>query len=141
VTSISGSGSTPAVSAMQSTATTKTGTTGNSELGKDAFLSLLVAQLKYQDPSSPADSSQFMAQTAQFTMVEKLEALADSQTALLNASQLQSAASLVGKSVSWAEDGVTKTGTVDALSMTNGTPTLMVGDKELKLTDVTKVTA
>ena len=35
--------------------------------GQDAFLKLLVAQLKYQDPSKPADSTQFMAQTAQFT--------------------------------------------------------------------------
>ena len=44
--------------------------------GKDMFLKLLVAQLKYQNPMEPVDSSQFMAQTAQFTMVEKLEAMA-----------------------------------------------------------------
>jgi len=43
---------------------------------KDTFLKLLVAQLKYQNPMEPVDSSQFMAQTAQFTMVEKLEAMA-----------------------------------------------------------------
>src|SRR5688500_15735757 len=34
-------------------------------IGKDTFLKLLVAQLKYQNPMEPVDSSQFMAQTAQ----------------------------------------------------------------------------
>jgi len=42
-------------------------------IGKDMFLKLLVAQLKYQNPMEPVDSSQFMAQTAQFTMAEKLQ--------------------------------------------------------------------
>ena len=41
-------------------------------LGKDAFLKLLVAQLKNQDPQSPADSSQMAAQLAQFSSVEQL---------------------------------------------------------------------
>ena len=36
-----------------------------------AFLKLLVAQLKYQDPSKPMDSSEFMAQNAQLTALEK----------------------------------------------------------------------
>ena len=39
---------------------------------KDMFLQLLVAQLKYQNPMEPMDSSQFMAQNAQYTTVEKL---------------------------------------------------------------------
>ena len=46
---------------------------GSKSVGdQDTFLKLLVAQLKYQDPSNPADSTQFLAQTAQFTQVEKL---------------------------------------------------------------------
>ena len=43
------------------------------QMGKDMFLKLLVAQMKYQDPANPASSSEFMAQTATFTQVEKLE--------------------------------------------------------------------
>ena len=34
------------------------------QMGKDTFLRLLVAQMRYQDPSNPVDSSQMMAQTA-----------------------------------------------------------------------------
>ena len=46
------------------TGSTKPVTKSDSLSDKDTFLKLLVAQLKYQDPSNPADSTQFLAQTA-----------------------------------------------------------------------------
>ena len=53
-------------------------------LGEDAFLQLLVTQLKNQDPTQPQDSSQFVAQLAQFTSLEKLTSMNQSLTALTN---------------------------------------------------------
>jgi flagellar basal-body rod modification protein FlgD len=44
----------------------------NEEMGKNEFLTLLVTQLKNQDPESPMDSKEFAVQLAQFTQVEKL---------------------------------------------------------------------
>ena len=112
------------------------------DLGKDAFLNLLVAQLKYQDPSSPMDSSQFMAQTAQMTMVEKMEELAKSTSSQLQNTQLQAATSMVGRSVSWTTaDGTTQTGNVSAVTLTGGSPKLVVGNFEVDLGSVTKVAA
>src|SRR4051812_48197097 len=96
------SGYTPITDVMGTQqATAAAATKENGTLDKDAFLKLLVAQLKYQDPSNPVDSSQFMSQTAQFTSVEKLTALADTQTAMLSSQQLLGASSLVGKTVSY----------------------------------------
>src|SRR5688500_10003147 len=43
----------------------------NKALGKDAFLKLLVAQLRHQDPLKPQDSSDFTAELAQFSSVEQ----------------------------------------------------------------------
>lgn len=120
--------------------TSETGTVGKAELGKDAFLSLLVAQLKYQDPSKPTDASEFMSQTAQFTMVEKLEALADAQTEMVNAQNLASATSLVGREITWTEGTASRTGVVTAVTMNNGTARLSVGDLTVDLSAVTKVT-
>ena len=45
------------------------------ELGKDAFLRLLVTQMQYQDPLEPTDNSQMVAQLAQFTTIEELQNL------------------------------------------------------------------
>ena len=61
------------------------GTSGRTEapkksLDKDAFMTLLVTQLKNQDPMNPSDSSQLAAQLAQFTSVEQLTQLNDAVT-------------------------------------------------------------
>jgi flagellar basal-body rod modification protein FlgD len=47
-------------------------TTGNNQLGKDAFMTLLLTQMKNQDPTNPLKSHEMAAQLAQFTQLEKL---------------------------------------------------------------------
>jgi len=112
----------------------------NSNLGKDDFLKLLVAQLKYQDPDKPTDSSQFMAQTAQFTLVEKFEDVAKSQAEILNASRAQSATSMVGHKVTWTDlAGKSQSGVVDAVSITAGVPSLSVGGQSVSLDSVNRI--
>jgi len=116
----------------------------NDDLGKDTFLKLLVAQLKYQDPSNPADSTQFLAQTAQFTTVEKLNDLAKAEQELLGAQLRFSASNLIGRTVTYTEKNGDKeaknvTGVVTAASFTGTAPTLKVGDKDVALSDVTEV--
>lgn len=51
-------------------------TNGNSSLGKDAFLQLLVTQMKYQDPLNPNTDTQFVAQLATFSQLEQMQNLA-----------------------------------------------------------------
>lgn len=104
---------------------------------QDTFLKLLVAQLKYQDPSNPADSTQFLAQTAQFTQVEKLGQIA----AMMQGQQLIGASNLVGKSVTYQDaDGNTLSGVVTAAKLNGDSePTLMVGNTDVQLSKVTEV--
>ena len=88
------------------------------QMGKDTFLKLLVAQMRFQDPSNPTSSSEFMAQTATFTQVEKLEEIASQNAELLTLQRSLSAGALVGHQVSYtATDGTTKTGTVSSVKI------------------------
>lgn len=61
----------------ETTKTTNTSkkTTGTSELGKEAFLQLLVTQMKYQDPLNPTDNTQFVEQLATFSQLEQMQNL------------------------------------------------------------------
>ena len=108
------------------------------ELGdKDTFLKLLVAQLKYQDPSNPADSTQFLAQTAQFTQVEKLGDIAD----LLKSQRLTGVSSLVGHNVTYMdENGAHQSGVISAAKLNGDSePTLRIGNTDVQLSKVMEV--
>jgi flagellar basal-body rod modification protein FlgD len=57
-----------AADAAQTSSTTKSSST---VMGKDAFLQLLVAQIKNQNPMNPADGVEFLSQLAQFSQLEQ----------------------------------------------------------------------
>lgn len=113
------------------------------ELGKDAFLKLLVAQLKYQDPTNPVDSAQFMSQTAQFTQVEKLEEIARSTTQMLGAQSMLATSALVGRTVTYiGSDGAEANGLVTSATFGPDGATVRLADgTDLPIDAVTEVRA
>lgn len=124
-------------------------TTGNDfsstalqNLDKDAFLQLLVAQMKYQSPLAPADSNEFLAQAAQYASVEQLENMAKSQSELRSMQMVSVATDMVGREVTALEpySGDTFSGRVEGVRF--GTePILLVDGYEIPLTSVVSVTA
>jgi flagellar basal-body rod modification protein FlgD len=74
--------STPAIG--QTTTTTSAAATATTSkpreaaLGQDAFMKLLITQLTHQDPTSPKDDTEFIAQLATFSQLEKLTEIATS---------------------------------------------------------------
>ena len=109
---------------------------------KDMFLKLLVAQMKYQDPANPASSSEFMAQTATFTQVEKLEEIAAQNASMLALQRSSSAGALVGRTVTYTdENGASATGRVSAVRLgTDKTEaTAMVGGVAVPMGRITEV--
>lgn len=119
---------------------TATPAPANDQMGKDTFLKLLVAQLKYQNPMSPADGTEFVAQTAQFSIVEKLDELAKQNAELLSANRALGASTLIGREVvTTGLDGADVTAVVTGVRLTAGGPVLLTGDTEVPLVAVKEV--
>ncbi len=79
-------------------------------LGKDDFLKLLITQMRNQDPLSPMDQNQFLAQTAQFTSLEDLQNINQSLADMKSLTQSQSftqGASLLGRTAAASGRDVT----------------------------------
>ena len=60
------------------------GTGQGGELDKNAFLELLITQLRYQDPLKPSDNGEFLAQMAQFTSLEQVQNINEGINKLLS---------------------------------------------------------
>jgi flagellar basal-body rod modification protein FlgD len=102
------------------TNTATTSVTNSKGFDSETFLKLLVAQLKYQDPSNPASSSELMAQTATLAQVQSLDAIAGQQTQLVTLQKSLSAGALVGQTVSYTDtDGATQSGVVSAVKISS----------------------
>lgn len=120
--------------------TTATQSSSLGGLGGEAFLQLLVAQLRYQNPMDPADGTQFLQQTAQFTQVETLQALADTQAQLMNLTQFSLAVGLSGKNVEAIDaNGARVTGEVAGVRLTADGPELEIGTQWVPIANVVEV--
>jgi flagellar basal-body rod modification protein FlgD len=109
------------------------------ELDQNAFMKLMLEQLKHQDPLSPMDNQQFVQQTSIMTMVERLtrmqQLMEESNSSLLNIREYES---LIGKTATYEKESQdeltgetfreTKTGTISAVKMTNGKIYFTIGD-------------
>lgn len=106
-------------------------------MDKDAFLQLLVAQMKYQDPLEPTSNTEYISQYAQFSQVEQMQNMAGSM-------DLSRASSLVGKEVyvkTTTSTGESKLiqGKVDYVVYENGKAYLSIEDQMYALEDLDTV--
>ena len=119
-------------------------------LGKDAFMKLLVEQMKNQDPLEPAKNEEMLAQLAQFQNLEEMDelnnniiglAVLQQSNALLE--QLTSGSALIGKHVQYTDATSEEPvwGRVDSVKIEDGIATLEIGGKSVPLADVLQVGA
>lgn len=132
------------VSGSNAVATTTATTTVDrpDQMDKDTFLKLLVAQMRYQDPSNPTDPTQFMSQTAAFTQVEKLDQLVTQNASIVALQKTMNAGALVGHTVSYTDDsGAKQTGAVTSVVLGDDTneATATIGGKSVPLGRITQV--
>src|SRR3954451_9456798 len=89
-------------SANQSTGTQSV-VNPKSLLDKDDFLKLFVAQLQHQDPMSPMDNDQMVAQMSQLSTVEQLTNMASANAVMAQTQAQSSAVALIGRTVTWTD--------------------------------------
>jgi flagellar basal-body rod modification protein FlgD len=115
-------------------------TVGSSALDKDSFLKLLVATMRYQDPSSPMDTSQIMSQSAQMSSVESLQQMQQATAQTLSFQGMLLSSSLVGKTITAAgTDGSVVTGRVTAARTVSGASYVLVNDVNVPVASVFEV--
>ena len=110
----------------------------NSMVSTDTFLKLLVAQLKYQDPLSPQDNTQFVTQLAQMTSLQEMQSMKSSM-------QNAQAYDMIGKVIyavvyeKATNEMVEYGGLVESVIIQKGVPYVVVGDTMISLDDVQQV--
>lgn len=112
-------------------------TNSGGAMDKNAFLQLLVAQMKYQDPLEPTSNTEYVSQFAQYSQVEELQNMSGSMS-------LQRATSLIGKTVRIAttsSSGDTNfvAGVVDYVSISNNKAYLSINDVPYSIDDLDTV--
>ncbi len=115
----------------------KKATKSNSGMDKDAFLQLLVAQMKYQDPLEPTSNTEYISQYATFSQVEQMQNMASTM-------ELSRASSMVGKLVEVTttdSSGESKTiqGTVEYVTYENNKAYVSIDGTKYSADDVTAV--
>jgi flagellar basal-body rod modification protein FlgD len=114
------------------------------QMGKDTFLKLLVAQMRYQDPSNPADTTQMMAQTAAFSQVEKLEQLVNQNASMLVLQESATAGALVGRKATYTDTtGASVTGTVTSVRLASqaSEAIAVIGGAQVQVGRITEIAA
>lgn len=112
------------------------------ELDKDAFLQLLVAQLKHQDPMKPMDDTAFIAEMAQFSSLEQMQNLNKLLEKQMGFQALTQASSMIGKHVTLqepGENGQIIKGRVDEIRSGAGEVRVVIDGKEYNASDIMRV--
>ncbi|MBG6058429.1 flagellar basal-body rod modification protein FlgD [Cryobacterium sp. MP_M5] len=129
----------PAATGMYTTTPTRA---PKQTLDSEAFMSLLVTQLRNQDPSSPMDTNQMISQTTQLAMMEKLSALSTTADENFSLQMRVAAAALVGQDVTYTKaDGTSATGTASAVSYAGKVPQVTINGTSIALDAISGVTA
>ena len=146
--STDGTGGTNGTGATSGASGSSSGTSGASDtsvggLSSDSFLQLLVSQLTNQDPMNPTDSTTYITEESEFSMVQSMNQVSAQMTKLYSSQQMQQATDLIGKNITYTgSNGSAVSGVVSAAAPgTGGDAVVRVGADQVALSSISQVTA
>ncbi|MBI4578015.1 MAG: hypothetical protein HY722_17270 [Planctomycetes bacterium] len=118
----------------------KADATERSQISRQQFLDLLVAELVNQDPMEPLKNDEFMNQLVQLQSLESTSALTDGIRSLVLQNQMASGSALLGKQVRGLDDaGDSVTGQVQRVLIADGQVRLLVAGRPVALGRVQEI--
>jgi flagellar hook assembly protein FlgD len=103
-------------------------------LDSEVFLKLLVTQLANQDPSSPMNTNEMIAQTTQLASMEQLTLLTTTTNENFALNMRQTAAALIGREATYTDaDGKDQSGIVTSVSFAGPMPLVTIGSASIPL--------
>jgi flagellar basal-body rod modification protein FlgD len=141
IDTITGTVSNQAAAAAQAAAQAEAARKPKQAMDSEVFMSLLVSQLRNQDPSSPMDTNEMISQTTQLAMMEKITEMTTTSTENFSLQMRIAAAGIVGKDVTYlGTDGVAVKGVASSVSFAGVVPTVSVGGKDIPLDLISGIT-
>ena len=126
-----------AIDAIGLAGSTDTSVPKNASVSQEAFLKILLTQLRFQDPLKPVDNQEFVAQLAQFSALEINRQQSEKVDQLLAIQAADQSVALIGKNVEVrTAQGFNAVGNVTAVSFQTGSPLLTVNANGTTLIDV-----
>lgn len=120
----------------------KSASTGGNKIDKEAFLKLLTAQLKYQDPLNPLKDTEFMGQLTAMTTLEQVininSTLQDLATYQIYSNALMIGSNIIGKTIS-TNDG--KEYVAQGIALEDGKLKINVGDSYISMSQIKEIKA
>jgi flagellar basal-body rod modification protein FlgD len=134
-------GATQNSQAAPTSTTTSTGAPAQvGGLDSNTFLQLLVSQISNQDPMNPTDSTTYITEEAEFSMVQSMNSMAAQNTSILNSQQMQEATSYIGKDVNYTDStGALVGGTVASASPGTTGALVRIGGVQVPVSSISEV--
>lgn len=132
------------INSIRSTPTYTTANQPSKDLGKDAFLKILVTQLQNQDSTQPMKDGEFIAQMSQLSVMEQLSNLNNSLTMFLSTqmdNQLNQFSNMIDKKVAWTNPATNaeESGIVTGVLYKDDLVYLKIGDQEIPATTINSI--
>lgn len=119
----------------------------NAQLTENSFLQMMVTQMQYQDPTSPVNNTQFLAQLAQYSTLQQIMNLSSTENSVLSAIQqlsnsidMNMGQQMIGKTVSLKDaNGNSISGTVSAVKNSNNQSDIVINGTAYPISNVTSI--
>jgi flagellar basal-body rod modification protein FlgD len=117
-------------------------TSGPNAFSSDAFMQLLLAQLRNQNPLDPVQDKEFMGQLTQLNSLQELQKMTTMFQTFARTNNLSQAAALIGKTVeARLPDGKTETGVVSGVTLNGADAVVHIGSKTVPYASITSIRA